>query len=211
MKNRFHTLPNPCVALFFLLFLATSMLLNAQNTYIIKTNSAAVRSGAGKNYAVIGNLKKGDTVQVINYTSVSWAQIKFQNKTGYVNKNYLIESTQDVIPEVKQPSTEETLLKIVTSVWFFIGVVVFILLMLLRGAHKKKCPQCGRWNTMRNFKKEMPSGKPGADGVHISRIKPGAYAANTYKQAATKNYQVHRRCKSCQHEDYIEKIAKTAR
>ncbi|MGL5749654.1 MAG: SH3 domain-containing protein, partial [Paraclostridium sp.] len=52
--------------------------------------SLNVRSGASTAYSIVGKLKKGDKVEVINHLSNSWTEIKFNNKNAFVSSSYLI-------------------------------------------------------------------------------------------------------------------------
>jgi uncharacterized protein YgiM (DUF1202 family) len=48
-----------------------------------------VRSGAGTQYKVVGSLKNGTKVEVLD-KSGSWYRIKYGSMTGYVSGQYLI-------------------------------------------------------------------------------------------------------------------------
>ena len=62
-------------------------------TGIIKVNNALnVRSGAGTSYSVIGSLKNGATVEIVE-TSGSWYKIKYGSGYGYVSKDYVTVSS----------------------------------------------------------------------------------------------------------------------
>ena len=187
--------------------------LQSQNTYVVNSNSVSIKSGPGKDYATVGKLKKGDTVQVYNYTSVVWARIKFENKDGFVNKYSLTEATRDdVIPEKKKESSPiNIIISILTSIWFWLAVAFIVGWILLGRAYKKKCSNCGKWNVMAFIKIEdtPESANTGSHSRNTMKKEDQEYAR--HKKPATKNYQVHRKCRSCGFEDYEEKILKTAK
>ena len=52
------------------------------------SDSLNVRSGAGTSYSVIGSLKNGTSVEIVE-TSGNWYKIKYGNGYGYVSKDYI--------------------------------------------------------------------------------------------------------------------------
>ena len=66
---------------------------NTQVTVIgtgtVTTDVLNVRKGAGTNYGVIGTVKRGDKLQVIEKLSNGWLKIKFGSGTGYVSASYV--------------------------------------------------------------------------------------------------------------------------
>ena len=53
------------------------------------SDSLNVRSGAGTSYSVVGSLKNGTSVEIVE-TSGNWYKIKYGNGYGYVSKDYVI-------------------------------------------------------------------------------------------------------------------------
>ncbi|MEG2193160.1 MAG: SH3 domain-containing protein [Terrisporobacter sp.] len=79
---------------------------NNENTSTIKTlyskTNLNVRKGPSTNYGVIGNLRKGSSVEVIEYTNNSWYKVKLSNgKIGYCSSSYL--STNKVTTPTEKP------------------------------------------------------------------------------------------------------------
>ena len=69
-------------------------------TGIIKVNNALnVRSGAGTSYSVIGSLKNGATIEIVE-TVNSWYKIKFNNGYGYVSKDYVVLQNRSIAENV---------------------------------------------------------------------------------------------------------------
>ena len=69
-------------------------------TGIIKVNDALnVRSGAGTSYSVIGSLKNGATIEIVE-TVNSWYKIKFNNGYGYVSKDYVVLQNRSIAENV---------------------------------------------------------------------------------------------------------------
>lgn len=54
----------------------------------VATASVNLRSGPGTNYQVLGQLSRGQTVEVID-CATSWCQIQVQGRTGYVSRSYI--------------------------------------------------------------------------------------------------------------------------
>ena len=56
-----------------------------------KVNASAlnIRSGQGTNYSIIGTVKNGETVVIIEKTSPSWYRINYNGTSGYVSSEYL--------------------------------------------------------------------------------------------------------------------------
>ena len=52
------------------------------------SDSLNVRSGAGTSYSVVGSLKNGTSVEIVE-TSGNWYKIKYGNGYGYVSKDYI--------------------------------------------------------------------------------------------------------------------------
>lgn len=67
------------------------------------TGSLNMRSGAGKNYGVIAQIKQGGVVEVLD-KGTTWSRVRYGGKTGYVMSSYLTFSTsrpaEDTTPEV---------------------------------------------------------------------------------------------------------------
>lgn len=67
----------------------------AGKTFVVKTNDGSglnLRSGAGTEYDVITTIADGHTVQIINQQG-SWANVTYGTYTGWVNMDYLNETT----------------------------------------------------------------------------------------------------------------------
>ena len=58
-----------------------------------------VRSGAGTSYSVIGSLKNGATIEMVE-TVNSWYKIKFNNGYGYVSKDYVVLQNRSIAENV---------------------------------------------------------------------------------------------------------------
>ena len=61
---------------------------NIQKTGKVTASILNVRSGAGTSYEVIGSLKNGSTVTIVE-TKNGWHKIKYGNSYGYVSGNYV--------------------------------------------------------------------------------------------------------------------------
>jgi hypothetical protein len=67
-------------------FLGVMMM--AQTQYVVTTSSLNVRSKASKNSSIIGRVQEGNIV-VVNDINNGWAQINYNNRTAYVNAQYI--------------------------------------------------------------------------------------------------------------------------
>ncbi|MBX9185209.1 SH3 domain-containing protein [Clostridium sp. K04] len=73
---------------------------STSTTGTIKVNNALnVRSGAGTSYSVIGSLKNGATIEIVE-TVNSWYKIKFNNGYGYVSKDYVVLQNRSIAENV---------------------------------------------------------------------------------------------------------------
>ncbi len=62
---------------------------NASDMGIINTSVLNVRSGAGTNYAIIGKLYKGNSIDILS-SSNGWYKVKLSNgSTGWVSSQYV--------------------------------------------------------------------------------------------------------------------------
>ncbi len=59
------------------------------NEYYIKAKVLNMRKGPGKNYAVIGKLKSGESVFALDTVQGNWILVQADNKQGYVFGKYL--------------------------------------------------------------------------------------------------------------------------
>lgn len=57
-----------------------------------------VRSGPGNTYSILGNVKKGDSVRIIN-KSGDWFKIVYGNSYGYVSSKYVSSMYSDAVTE----------------------------------------------------------------------------------------------------------------
>lgn len=58
-------------------------------TMLCSANKLNIRKGPSTKEEIIGSLKKGDKIDVINHTSNNWSKIKFNNSYAYVSTTYL--------------------------------------------------------------------------------------------------------------------------
>lgn len=92
---------NKTIAIFLVILLSVSSFvaeglfsksLNAQAaaniSYKVKADTL-VRSGAGTGYSVLGKVKKGQKLSVLNEKFKGWYQIEFKEKKAYVNRKYV--------------------------------------------------------------------------------------------------------------------------
>ena len=87
---------------------------NTQKTGKVTASTLNVRSGVGTSYKVIGSLKNGSTVTIVE-TKNGWHKIKYGSSYGYVSSNYIkINSTSSngsgntVKPPNNSGSTQKT-------------------------------------------------------------------------------------------------------
>lgn len=59
------------------------------NSMICAADIVNVRSGPSSSESIIGQIKENDKVEVIYHVSTGWTKIKYLNRHGYVNTNYL--------------------------------------------------------------------------------------------------------------------------
>jgi len=70
----------------------------ASVTYTVTATNLNVRSGAGTNYSLIGSLKRGSAVQVIQKLSNGWYKVSYNGKAGYVSGQYIRSTTSSPSP-----------------------------------------------------------------------------------------------------------------
>ena len=81
-----------------------------QDLKYVDTETLNIRENAGKQYNVVGKVKKGDKVSVISETD-TWTQIKTENNVeGYVATKYLISDNTD--SNINSKKEESTFLRI---------------------------------------------------------------------------------------------------
>jgi uncharacterized protein YgiM (DUF1202 family) len=61
---------------------------NDAGEYRVTTSALNIRSGPGASNALLGTLRQGDKITVLEIND-GWAQFSFQGKTGYTSSNYL--------------------------------------------------------------------------------------------------------------------------
>lgn len=76
----------------FAILLILSPLLLVATDYYVETTGLNVRSGPGKEYAILYTLQKGDKVEVIS-KSGKWCKIRYSNNIGYISSRYLRSSS----------------------------------------------------------------------------------------------------------------------
>lgn len=78
-----------CIISILLLLLLVAVSANAQTQYVVDTKTTLlVRTGPGKSYNQLGQLKSGETVNVYTIKN-GWAKISYNGKTGYVSEQYI--------------------------------------------------------------------------------------------------------------------------
>ncbi|RHW42583.1 hypothetical protein D1B31_03030 [Neobacillus notoginsengisoli] len=65
----------------------------ASQSYTVTASSLNVRTGPGTNFARIGGLPRGSSVQVIQKMKNGWYKISYKGKTAYVSGQYVKSST----------------------------------------------------------------------------------------------------------------------
>lgn len=73
----------------------------------VTASSLNVRKGAGTNYAVIGNLKKGNIVKATNKAN-GWYKIQYQGGTGYISAEYAVKTSAGVTSGSGNSSSSST-------------------------------------------------------------------------------------------------------
>ncbi|MBJ8095579.1 SH3 domain-containing protein [Bacillus cereus] len=69
------------------------------SSYYVATPVLRVRSGAGTNTSIIGSLKNGTQLQVVE-TVGSWYKIRFGSGFGYVAKHYVLQNKPQETPSI---------------------------------------------------------------------------------------------------------------
>ena len=85
-------------------------------TKIAKVNATSLnfRTGPSTKDSVITSIKKNVQIEVIEYVG-DWAKIKYNNKTGYVSKQYLTEVSTSSTTKPSTPSTPSTVTKMTVT------------------------------------------------------------------------------------------------
>lgn len=98
--------------LILLLSIMASTNVKAQNYYEVIAQNLNVRSQASSNASVVVLLQKGAIVEVVSKQG-NWANIKYDNKQGYVSLDYIIplgdEGTEDVVKEETRVAEPQSL------------------------------------------------------------------------------------------------------
>lgn len=82
------------------------LLLFSQNTKVIGRNKCHFREGPGSYYPLIGMLKKGSAITILNQQP-GWVNIKFSDKEGWISKNALKSQKEEKIdPLMSSPFGE---------------------------------------------------------------------------------------------------------
>jgi len=71
------------------IFSGLTLVASAYDVGSVTASVLNVRSGAGTNYSIVGQLYSGQTVQINEYASNGWLKISFKNTTAYVSADYI--------------------------------------------------------------------------------------------------------------------------
>lgn len=128
-----------------------------------------VRSGAGASYSILGIIKNGSTVDVIEING-KWAKINYEGQTGYVSTKFISKgenSDQSTSTSKSESSGGST-----KTVFLVIGAIVLLLvirffsrraseLLGVKGEenYKYRCKNCGRYSTRRGHIYKCNSGE----------------------------------------------------
>ncbi len=82
------------------------ILLFSQNTKVISRDKCHFREGPGSYYPLIGMLKKGSPVTILNQQP-GWINIKFSDKEGWISKNALKSQKEEKIEPLMSGSFSE--------------------------------------------------------------------------------------------------------
>ena len=109
-----------------LFFLAAGTVSCEASTYTVKSHTVNVRSGPSAQYAVIGQLHKGATIEVINMHDRNWAEIEWKNSTGFINRQYLapVEETQNGFSFYWKHLLNSA------GIYIRIGIILFLILVI---------------------------------------------------------------------------------
>ena len=77
---------------------------NSSKTVYVTASSLNVRSGAGTNYSVIGNMQKGASATVVG-SSNGWYKVKYGSGYGYISSKYTSSSKPSGGSSAATPST----------------------------------------------------------------------------------------------------------
>lgn len=73
----------------------------------VTVNKLMIRNGAGTNFKVIGNLKKGDKITIFSKSKSGWSEINFNKKKAYVATKYLkFDTIKTVIAKVGKTTVQ---------------------------------------------------------------------------------------------------------
>ncbi|MEE6453276.1 M15 family metallopeptidase [Gottfriedia acidiceleris] len=72
------------------LFVSPDSTFAANKVYTVTANKLNVRSGPSASYKLIGSVKKGQLLTVINKHSNGWYKIKFKKTIGFINGKYVM-------------------------------------------------------------------------------------------------------------------------
>lgn len=195
MKKNYATL-----ILFFLLLSAYSQ---NHEKYYVTSEKLNVRSQPIVNdINILYKIKKGSEINVKNIRN-NWAEIELKNKnhsngfvsSKFISKTYPIRNSSSKNSEKKQFN------------WFFwlsiIGGVV-ILYKIISSRYKKKCDNCGKWNTLKKIDTKIIEKIPTTIKKTLTdtiRNKKGDTIRTKTKEVvvpATKfRYRIFNKCKKC--------------
>ena len=106
---------------YLLLLLCLNLAIVAYAKSYVTTQDINIRAGAGTDYTVLGKLKNGSTVDVIEVTG-TWGKINYQNKDGYISTKFLNEVSEksSVLPDDKNKGSNSSTILVV------IGLVILL-------------------------------------------------------------------------------------
>lgn len=78
------------------------------DTALVTGSEVNVRSGPGKDYAVLGSYSRGSSVEVIDRSNPDWYAVRYGNQTGYMSSGYLSiqEDSQPAQVTTVQPTVQ---------------------------------------------------------------------------------------------------------
>lgn len=99
----------------------------------------------------------------------------------------------------------------ISPVWLCCGIVVDIFLWIICYNYSIRCTSCKKWGAMQEINRELVDERA-SSMKKTSTVKDkrgnAIFTYDNYVHATTYTYHIHRRCKYCQHEDYLVKKTK---
>ena len=141
-----------------ILLLAYAINLNAKELYQT-TGNLNLRSGPSTKYSIIGVIKNGEKVNVLEKTNSLWFKVEYNGKSGFLSSKFLTPIASESPLVLERPKIDSDTADSQSSMFYIIGALIAIIFIIFILASKKKptlpTPTYKKKKTTEELKAEM--------------------------------------------------------